>query len=167
MQKLNPHTLLAVLVLSLTLVSFLLPRDQLTQTRLQADRFPLSAKKQLVLSRVLLQSGWENEALAAFLRAEKLAAKFGFLDSSGKLTGDLVNTQTLVYQPQKIKAEINYLNEVLIGKPHYRDLFLRLAVLHCQLYQDELARDYWQKAFYLDPNNWEVQQVGKLIGIDK
>jgi len=62
-----------------------------------------------------------------------------------------------------IEREIESWEKVLEEKPGYRDILLRLSLLNYQIYENEKAKSYWEKADYLDPNNVEVQKAGKII----
>lgn len=68
-----------------------------------------------------------------------------------------------VNQKLIIEKEIYSWEKILETKPEYRDVLLKLSLLNWQLYQTDQAKIYWEKASYLDPNNREVQEVGKII----
>lgn len=63
----------------------------------------------------------------------------------------------------RIEQEISKWEKILETKPNYRDVLLRLALLHYQIYNQEKSQENWLKANYLDPNNQEVQKVGQII----
>lgn len=50
-----------------------------------------------------------------------------------------------------IEKEINNWEGVLAEKKFSKEVLLKLAWLNYLIYQDEAARDYWQRAHYLDP----------------
>ncbi len=61
-------------------------------------------------------------------------------------------TATLVAsRPGEIKNEIAAWEKVLTEENESRDVLLRLSILYYQLYEDETAKAFWQRAFYLDP----------------
>lgn len=62
-----------------------------------------------------------------------------------------------------IEQEISSWEKILETKPEYRDVLLRLALLNWKIYNYDKAKEYWEKADYLDPNNAEVQKVGEII----
>ncbi|MCX6817023.1 MAG: hypothetical protein NTZ93_04100 [Candidatus Beckwithbacteria bacterium] len=68
-------------------------------------------------------------------------------------------------QKQKtvIQQEIVSLEKELEKKPEYRDVLLKLALLNYQILETEKAKEYWNRANYLDPNNLEVQKIGEVI----
>ena len=57
----------------------------------------------------------------------------------------------LAGRPDEIKNEISSWEKVLTEENESRDVLLNLSLLYYQLYQDEAAKAYWQRAFYLDP----------------
>lgn len=63
----------------------------------------------------------------------------------------------------KIEQQISEWEKILETKPNYRDILLRLTLLHYQIYNQEKAQENWLKVNYLDPNNQEVQKVGQII----
>ena len=79
----------------------------------------------------------------------------------------LEQTEKLVYAPAQLKKQVQAWQKVLKTKPYGRDVLLQLAALNYQLYKNDDAQDYWQQAFYLDPNNLHVQTIGKIIGVIK
>jgi len=68
-----------------------------------------------------------------------------------------------VMEPEKIREEIVDWEKILGEMPSFKDVFLRLAVLNYQLYNETQARDYFEKAEYLDPNNEEILEIKKII----
>lgn len=81
--------------------------------------------------------------LIALLIVEALAALWSF---SAQKSADL-----LIKKTDLIKQEINAWEKVLTEENELRDVLLRLSILSYQLYEDEQAKAYWQRAFYLDP----------------
>jgi len=61
------------------------------------------------------------------------------------------NAEIIVNRPSEIKKEIAAWEKVLTEESESRDGLLRLSILYHQLYEDEQAKVYWQRAFYLDP----------------
>lgn len=66
-------------------------------------------------------------------------------------------------QKAVIEQEISSWEKILQEEPSYRDVLLRLSLLNYQIYENEKAKAYWEKANYLDPNNADVQKVGEII----
>lgn len=82
------------------------------------------------------------------------------------VTSEFARVTDKVFPREAIYEEIAKWEEVLAQKLGYRDVLLRLAVLHWQIYEDDTAREYFEEARALDPNNEVVKQVGKLIEAD-
>ena len=61
------------------------------------------------------------------------------------------SAELIVNKPTEIKKEIAAWEKVLTEENESRDVLLRLSILYYQLYEDEQAKTYWQRAFYLDP----------------
>ena len=59
--------------------------------------------------------------------------------------------ELIVNRPSEIKNEITAWEKVLTEENESRDVLLRLSILYYQLYENEQAKTYWQRAFYLDP----------------
>ena len=53
--------------------------------------------------------------------------------------------------PGRLQKEITAWEKVLTEQNESRDVLLRLSLLYYRLYEDETAKTYWQRAFYLDP----------------
>lgn len=158
-------TLIIVLLFSIFLKNHLCPKNEITQAQLDISSWPLSAKKHLEMAKAYFNHGDEKKAVAELKKAESLYHSLAFLDIKRNVKQQLEETKTLLSQPEKVRQDINYWETVLKSKPHYRDVFLRLSVLNYQLYQHEKFQEYWEKAFYLDPNNEVVQKLGEKIGV--
>lgn len=154
--------MLAILSLIL-LVNFFWPREELFTAQLNLLRQPYSPISHLKLSRMFFNSGYGAEALAEYQKAQQGYQFFSFLDFNQKVAQNLVETEKLIYKPGELKKEVQIWEEVLKTKPYARDVLLQLAALNYQLCQNEKALDYYSRAFYLDPNNTNVQTIGKLL----
>mgnify|MGYP001134589526 CR=1 FL=1 len=159
------QTFLLICLLVLMIGNYFWPRDETTQTKLAIAHWPLSTKKHLQLAKVFFNNNYEKESIEEFKKGEKLYQFFSFLDFSKKTKKHLKEIETLIFSPQKIKEEVVYWETVLNIEPFYRDGFLQLAALNYQLGQAKKAQEYWKKAYYLDPNNLTVQELGKLVGV--
>jgi tetratricopeptide (TPR) repeat protein len=140
---------LGTLVL-LVILSSLVTISPIFKAQERAAWWPWSAKRHAEMALIWLENGNEDQAVKELKKANKK-------------TRALMKAEEKVRQPEKIRQEITSWEKVLEKKPYYRDVLLRLALLNYQLYEDEKAADYWEKANYLDPNNEEVRQVRKII----
>jgi len=141
-----------VFLIFLIVCSLTLPKNRFQQAKEQLVQNPLDFQAHLVLAEEFLKNNQfkkaEKELLAAQesgLLAEELWQK--------KHQSDPEDIQKLVAGWEKIIAE----------KPGYRDAYLQLAKLCYQIYEDEKAKKYLQKAIELDPNYEPTQELQKII----
>ncbi len=157
---------LGIIVLTLILLTnFLWPRNKIFSTQLNTARWPLSIKRHLQMAKTYFENGYEHEAIKEYQQAERLYQYFSFIDLSKTFKNQLEETKKIVYQRQRLKNQIEGWETVLKSKPYYRDVLVHLSVLNYQIWEDEKAKEYWQQAFYLDPNSPQVQEMGKILGI--
>jgi len=164
--RLKKELWILLFVFFLFLAGHLRPKGQIDQARLAVGRWPCSPQKRLQLAEILLANNQERLALNEYYQAE------GFYHLSpfalpNKLKKKLLETKKLVFQAKEIREEIDYWQKVNQAKPYYRDGLLNLSLLYYQLWQDQLAQEVWQKAFYLDPNNTRVKKIGTIIEVFK
>lgn len=144
------------------LISYFLPRSKIDKNRLAVARWPLSIKKHVQMAKTFFENGNLEKAKLEITKAKKLYQFFKFFDFRGKAKKYLKEGENLINQPEAIKKKIDYWETVLKTKPNFRDVYLRLSLLYYQLYEDKKAKQAWEKAFYLDPNNEIVREVGRL-----
>lgn len=156
-------TSFVVLVFLFFLVNHLWPKNKIIEAKLDAGRWPLSPKKHMQMSRVYFDAGNEIKAKEELTKAKSLAPYFSWLDFNQTTARQLDQTQKLIEQPEELRKQISFWEEIIQENPYYRDVLLRLSLLSYQLVDDQKAQEYWQRAFYLDPNNDLVQKVGKII----
>lgn len=149
------------------LISYFLPRSKIDKNRLAVARWPLSIKKHVQMAKTFFENGSLEKAKLEITKAKKVYQFFKFFDFKGKAKKYLKEGESLINQPEAIKKKIDYWETVLKTKPNFRDVYLRLSLLYYQLYEDEKAKQTWEKAFYLDPNNEVVREVGKELGMLK
>lgn len=68
-------------------------------------------------------------------------------------------------QEKKIatETEIRAWENLLKERPESKDIYMKLALLNTRINNQEQAKSNWERASYLDPNNKEVQDVGRII----
>jgi len=73
------------------------------------------------------------------------------------------NTENLLTKPEQVQQQIDY----WLSFPHdgidSPQVYLRLSLLEYQRFNHQKARQYWQKANYLDPNDKSVKEIGEII----
>lgn len=67
---------------------------------------------------------------------------------------------------EKIEKKITFWETVIEEKDDYRDGYLMLALLNFKAGRKETAKDYWQKAYEIDPNNKEVNELKNILEKD-
>lgn len=160
----NLQFFILALLLLLILSSYLWPKTKVDQTRIAVARWPFSVKKHVQLAKVFFENGDLKKARLEITKAKDLYQFLAIFDFKRKTKSTLETGELLINQPENIEEQINYWQTILKTKPDFRDAYLRLSLLYYQLQQDEKAKEAWQKAFYLDPNNEIVEEIGKLIG---
>ena len=68
-----------------------------------------------------------------------------------------------VEKKTSLETEIKTWEKILAEKPDYRDIYLKLGLLNWMINNQERAKENWDRASYLDPNDKVVQEVGRII----
>jgi len=124
----------------------------------KAGWWPWSAKSHAKMAIEFFEKGNEEKAKKELEIANRLL----FLELTS-VKKEVKKAEKKVNEPDKIKQEIESWENVLEKRPFYRDVLLRLAVLNYQIYENEKATKYFEKAEYLDPKNEEVVEIRKII----
>lgn len=66
--------------------------------------------------------------------------------------GRIEEANNLLTEKERLEDKVNYWEQLIGNKPNYRDGYLQLAILSYQLNRPLTGKEYWQKAFELDPN---------------
>ena len=61
------------------------------------------------------------------------------------------STELLIKKTESIRREINLWEKAMADETETRNGLLRLAYLSWQIHEDDKARAFWERAFYLDP----------------
>ena len=69
----------------------------------------------------------------------------------------------VILRMQKTEREITFWEKILEEKGDHRDTFLLLSFLNYKTGRKEIAKDYWKRAWELDPNNEKVKNLEKII----
>lgn len=154
--KFLPTCFLIILLLIL-LTEIFWPKNFLEIAKAGVTSWPHSAKAHLRFAQALFKAGYREQAEKEL----RIAQKSLKLTASKELFQE---TKETIREPEKIQTEIKTLEEILKEKPWYRDILLNLAILYTRLYQRQKSKEYFDKAFYLDPLNTQVQVVGKALG---
>ncbi len=145
-------------LISLMVIGCFWPTSRSYWAQERAAWWPWSTKAHSQMALAWLENGNEEKAIEELKLANKL-----LIIKTLKAEEALKKAEEAVSSPGKIRLEIESWEKILQEKPSYRDILLRLSWLNYQIYENEKAKSYWEKADYLDPNNVEVQKVGEII----
>ncbi|MBI4034795.1 MAG: hypothetical protein HY381_00175 [Candidatus Chisholmbacteria bacterium] len=121
------------------------------------------------IQRAILNVGGKPDDPKAHLGLAKEAAKiydYKLAEEEYKRAQE-ISTQVLgarkeIFPEEVLREEIGKLKK-LAEEVEARDVYLQLAVLYWRLFDEEKAREYWQKAWWIDPNNETVREVEGLF----
>ena len=147
-----------VIILGLGVVGQFWPGGSIYQAQERVAWWPWSSQTHVAMALQYYENGEEIKAKAEIEKANRLLL-VKFKDNKKNLRMAEVRVQ----ERDRIKQEIKSWEKIIEEKPYYRDVLLRLAILNFQIYNDEQAKDYWEKANYLDPNNEEVIEAKQVI----
>ena len=130
----------------------------------------LSVWPQSPVRRAMMNAGASPNQAKAHLELAKEAAKvydYELAEEEYK-RAQVISTQVLgardeVFPEEVIKAEIGKW-EKTAETINTRGVWLKLAGLYWQVFDEEKARESWQKAWLVDTNNKEVISVLGLVG---
>lgn len=141
------------------------PSSEYTKLKLHVMQKPKDPRAHLQLARVAAQnSDWD-------VASREFRIAFQVLSNSNKsvagITSDYQQVERQVYAKGYLEKEIDYWQSLLNDQPGYLDAYLNLSLIHYQLFDEDLSRDYWRKAWKIDPNDEDVITLGKLIGVNQ
>lgn len=151
------------LLFTVMLISYFLPRNRIIQSQLAVSRWPLSVNNHLQIAQTYFNNNDLKNAKSELETAKNYYQYLKFLDIFGKTKQKIYEVNELITTPDKIQQQINHLEEFLQNNPDVRDIHLQLSLLYYQLKNNEQAKKNWERAFYLDPNNSSVQEIGRII----
>jgi len=153
---------LIVLLISLSLF---LPKNQFQRAKERLARNPNDFEAHLMLAEEYLKNNQLEEAERELLLAQKN------YDSGSHVLGEEVslNLKELWVRwreekPEELEKLIAEWERVISERPNYRDGYLRLALFHYKLHENEKANGYLQKALELDPNFEPARELEKVLG---
>ena len=124
----------------------------------RAAWWPWSAKSHAEMAITWFENGNEEKALEEL----ELANRLTIVETEGVKT-NLKRAEDKVREPERIRQEIESWEKVIEKGADYLDVLLRLSLLNYQIYEDEKAKEYFDKAEYLDPGNEDVLGVKEII----
>ena len=155
-----------VAILTATLVSSFLPKDEFQLLKQRLIRNPNDFEANLLMAEKFLENNQFEEAEKELLIAENIQQttdnKEKVLGLTSKL-GELWQ-QKRYSDPKDIRRLISAWEKIVEEKPNYRDGYLQLAILHYKLYENEKAKEYLQKTLDLDPNYEPARELEEILG---
>lgn len=169
-----------VAILTASLVSFFLPKDEFQLLKEKLIRNPNDFGAHLQLAENFLENNQLEEAERTLLIADSLQnlvdrelTEENTRDVLGETSllkpeSWLLKTKQLWQQkrysdPEDIRRLIAAWEKIVEEKPNYRDGYLQLAILHYKLYKNDKAKEYLNKALDLDPNYEPARELEEII----
>ncbi len=158
-KKFGMMMLAAVIIALLTVNLFFSGKEAYDLAKEQAQLYPQNPQPHLLLATFYQQNNDLDRAETEL----KLAVRDRGLGASSIADNELRKIQQLRVQPGEMETEIIRWEKTVAKYSGYRDGYLKLAYLNWKLYRNKLAKSYWEKAFFLDPNNETVRRIGELV----
>jgi len=145
------------LIFFLIILSCFYSSSEAQTLKQQLLRNPQDLKSQLKLTEIFLTNH-------QFIAAEKMLS---LMESNQKNNSQVLalRQQKNLSDPKDIKKLITFWEKILTEKPHYRDAYLQLAILHYKVWQNEKAGEYLKKALITDPNFEPTLKLKQLISL--
>jgi len=166
-----------VAILTASLVSFFLPKDEFQLLKEKLIRNPNDFEANLQMAEKFLENNQLEEAEKVLRLAQQHLRGGGAPPSAGRhlggemILGEQANTklnelwqQKYYSDPEDIRRLIAAWEKIIEEKPNYRDGYLQLAILHYKLYENEKAKEYLQKTLDLDPNYEPARELEEILG---
>lgn len=151
---------LGIGVLGILAFNYLYPTNSFEKAKINLFLRPYEAQSYISLANLYLE--FNDYTLAK--RELKTAIFFAKNnDEATEATGKLLDIERNERTREEIEREISKWETVIAEKHNYRDAYFRLAVLNYQIYKNEAARQYLDKAMALDPNFEEGKRLRELL----
>lgn len=136
------------------------------QAKITVMLFPKDISTHLILAQEYLKRGDVEALERELLLSQELVEKNPPSTPSvlGEALSPIKILEKIKNEPQAIREEISYWENVVSQKPDYRDAYLQLAILNYQIYENEKAREYLKKVQELDPNFQPAKELEKILG---
>lgn len=152
--------LLVLFVLFVLGVNYLYPRSSFEKAKINLFLRPYEAKSYTALADLYLEFN-DYAAAKRELKTAMFFAKGG--EEAAEATRKLLDIERNERTREEIEREISKWETVISEKHNYRDAYFRLAVLNYQIYKNEKALQYLDKAMALDPNFEEGKRLRELL----
>jgi len=147
-------------VLGILAFNYLYPTNSFEKAKINLFLRPYEARSYIKLADLYLEF---NDYRAA-KRELKTAIFFAKnKEETTEATGKLLDIERNERTREEIEREISKWETVIAEKHNYRDAYFRLAVLNYQIFKNDKAGQYLDKAMALDPNFEEGKRLRELL----
>lgn len=141
--------------------SLFLPKNQFQQAKEHLVQNPNDFQAHLILAQEFLKNNQFKQAEKELLAIQ--ASSTQVLGEDNNFNLERLWQKKHYSDPKDIRQLIAGWEKVVVEKPDYRDAYLQLAWLHYQIFENEKAKNYLQKALILDPNYESAHALQKII----
>lgn len=82
---------------------------------------------------------------------------------SGDIYINIQDQKSITDEKVRVLNEISFWENEILGKPNYRDAYFKLAMLSYEIRKFDIARDYLDKVFELDPTFDKGKELEMLM----
>jgi tetratricopeptide (TPR) repeat protein len=151
--------------------SLALPKNRFQLAKERLAENPQDIEARLILAEEFLNNNQFKEAEKELLLAQEIerSSDRAIERSSNDVLGITTSRLEALWgkkqeaDPENIRWLISQWEKVIYQQPDYRDGYLRLALYHFQLFENQKAQAYLQKALELDPNFEPTQELLQII----
>lgn len=140
------------------------PKNSFERVKISILKAYQNPKSHLELAQIYLKNNDLKNAQKEVQIAEELLKRGGEEQEKRQVLGFGKKVENLLKDPGMLQKEITDWEKIKNDLPGYRDAYLQLAKLHWQLYQNDLAKEYLNKALELDPNFEPAKEFKKILG---
>jgi tetratricopeptide (TPR) repeat protein len=152
--------LLVLFVLFVLGFNYLYPQTSFEKAKINLFLKPFAARSYIDLADLYIEYN-DYTAAKRELKTAVFFAKNN--DEANDATKKLLDLERDERSREDIEREIIKWEKVISEKHNYRDAYFRLAVLNYQIFKNEAARQYLDKAMALDPNFEEGKRLKELL----
>lgn len=147
-------------VLGILAFNYLYPANSFEKAKINLFLRPYEARSYIDLSNLYLEFN-DYQSAKRELKTAVFFAKNE--EEAQEATKKLLDIERNERTREEIEKEISKWERVSAEKTNYRDAFFRLAVLNYQIFKNEKAKEYLDRAMALDPNFEEGKRLRELL----
>jgi len=154
----------AGLIVLLISLSLFLSKNQFQRAKERLARNPNDFEAHLILAEEYLKNNQLEEAEKELITASNIQQA----ENNNQILGLSSNLEELwsrwrEEKPEELEKLIAEWEGIISERPNYRDGYLKLALFHYKLHENEKANGYLQKALELDPNFEPAREFEKIL----